>query len=260
MTMLKYEREIWTAGFKLVAGVDEAGRGPLAGPVVAGVVIFPPNVRISGVRDSKVMSPEEREEKIYEIQSRCIAWGVGIVSAQEIDSINILEATKKAALKAIESLKIKPDFIITDALKLPYPSAQVKPIIKGDAKSHTIAAASIIAKVTRDRIMREYHREYPFYNFNKNKGYATSDHIEALQKVGPSTIHRFSFKGVSWFDVDPIKSQTFKNISKEILDTKSANEIRKISESIEEISSFLPECEISILRGMISDFSAKNNR
>lgn len=181
---------------KLLAGIDEAGRGPLAGPVVVGAVILPKESLIEGVNDSKKVSEKKREKLYDEITKEAIAWGVGIVDEKEIDEINILNATKKALTMALQNMKIKPDKILVDALThidtlgIPYTS-----IIKGDATSYSIAAASIIAKVTRDRIMREYDKKYPEYGFAKHKGYGTTAHIQAIKQHGACMIHRKSFIG-----------------------------------------------------------------
>lgn len=188
------EKEFFDKGVKYIAGIDEAGRGPLAGPVVVGSVILAPNSMIEGVNDSKKIS-ESKREKLYEIITKeAISYGVGIVYQDEIDEINILQATKKAVNLAIKQMKIKPNIIMVDALTgidtlgIPY-----KSIIKGDAKCYSIAAASIIAKVTRDRIMREWDKIYPEYGFSSHKGYGTAKHIAALKEYGPCQLHRRSF-------------------------------------------------------------------
>lgn len=183
-------------GSNYLAGIDEAGRGPLAGPVVVGCVILKKDSFIEGVNDSKKVSEKKREKLYDKITEEAIAWGVGIVDQEEIDEINILNATKKAVTMAIESLKIKPERILVDALTgintlgIPYTS-----IIKGDATSYSIAAASIIAKVTRDRIMREWDEVYPIYGFAQHKGYGTAAHMEAIREFGACPLHRKSFIG-----------------------------------------------------------------
>lgn len=188
------ERKLYKKGINYICGIDEAGRGPLAGPVVVGAVIMPNDSFIEGVNDSKKIS-ESKREKLYDIiTEEAIAWGVGIVNQKEIDEINILNATKKALTMALESLEIKPELILTDALDnintlgIPY-----KSFIKGDAKIYSISAASIIAKVTRDRIMREYDEIYPEYGFSKHKGYGTAQHISAIKEYGICDLHRRSF-------------------------------------------------------------------
>ncbi len=190
----KDEEKLHSNGVKLIAGIDEAGRGPLAGPVVVGIAIMPENSMIEGVNDSKKVS-EKKREKLYDlITQEAIAWNVGIADQNEIDEINILNATKLALTRAIEGLKIKPDLILVDALTnintlgIPY-----KSIIKGDAKEYSIAAASILAKVTRDRMMREYDEIYPQYGFSGHKGYGTAKHIAAIKEYGPCILHRKSF-------------------------------------------------------------------
>lgn len=190
----EYENELHEKGIEYICGIDEAGRGPLAGPVVVAACIMPKDSLIEFVNDSKKVT-EKRREKIYEIIiNEAIAWNAAIISQQEIDEINILEATKKGLHEAIVGLKVKPDRIIVDALKgidtegIPYES-----IIKGDAKCYSISCASIIAKVTRDRIMREWDKIYPMYGFEQHKGYGTKKHIEAIKEFGPCPLHRKSF-------------------------------------------------------------------
>ena len=190
----KFEKEYFEKGYNLIAGIDEAGRGPLAGPVVAAAVILPKGCLIEGVNDSKKLSEKKREKLYDDIIENAIAWGVGIKDNNVIDEINILEATRLAMHEAIENLQVKPDFIFIDAEKkvdtdkIPY-----LPIIKGDALSISIAAASIIAKVTRDRMMREYDEIYPQYGFSGHKGYGTAKHIAAIKEYGPCILHRKSF-------------------------------------------------------------------
>ncbi len=192
----KIEEDIYNKekNFKYICGIDEAGRGPLAGPVVVASVIMPRDSMIEGVNDSKKVS-EKKREKLYDlILEEAISYGIGIIDQNEIDEINILNATKKGLTKSINELKIKPDLILVDALThidtngIPYES-----IIKGDAKSYSIAAASIIAKVTRDRIMREWDKIYPQYGFEKHKGYGTAAHISAIKEYGLCPLHRKSF-------------------------------------------------------------------
>ena len=190
----KQEDELRKRGFNKICGIDEAGRGPLAGPVVVASVIMPADSMIEGVNDSKKISEKKREKLYDQILEEAISYGVGIVGQDEIDEINILNATKKGLTMSLKELTVKPDLIIVDALThidtmgIPYES-----IIKGDAKCYSISAASIIAKVTRDRIMREWDKIYPEYGFEKHKGYGTSAHIEAIKKYGLCPIHRKSF-------------------------------------------------------------------
>lgn len=190
----EFERNLYSTGIKNIVGIDEAGRGPLAGPVVVGAVIMKPESFIEGVNDSKKISEKKREKLYEQITEEAIAWSVGIVDQKEIDEINILNATKKALKMAIMNLQVKPERIVVDALEhidtcgIPYTS-----IIKGDAKVYSISAASIIAKVTRDRMMREYDEIYPEYGFAGHKGYGTAKHIQALKEFGPCALHRRSF-------------------------------------------------------------------
>ena len=190
----RQEDELRNRGFNMICGIDEAGRGPLAGPVVVASVIMPADSMIEGVNDSKKISEKKREKLYDQILEEAISYGVGIIGQDEIDEINILNATKKGLTMSLKELTVKPDLIIVDALThidtmgIPYES-----IIKGDAKCYSISVASIIAKVTRDRIMREWDKVYPEYGFEKHKGYGTSAHIEAIKKYGLCPIHRKSF-------------------------------------------------------------------
>ena len=194
INLKQIEKVFYDKGIEYIAGIDEAGRGPLAGPVVVASVIMPKDSMIEGVNDSKKVS-EKKREKLYDIiLEEAISYGIGIIYQDEIDEINILQATKKGLTEAVEQMKIKPDLIMVDALTgidtlgIPYQS-----IIKGDAKCYSISAASIIAKVTRDRIMREWDKVYPQYGFEKHKGYGTAAHIAAIKEYGLCPIHRKSF-------------------------------------------------------------------
>ena len=190
----KIENEIYKTGVQTICGIDEAGRGPLAGPVVVAAVIMPKDSFIEGVNDSKKVSEKKREALYEQITNEAIAWGVGIIDQKEIDEINILNATKKGLTTSIKELKVKPDRIIVDALdKIDTLGIPYTPIIKGDAKCYSIAAASIIAKVTRDRIMRQWDEIYPMYGFEKHKGYGTAMHMQAIREYGLCPIHRRSF-------------------------------------------------------------------
>lgn len=187
------ERSYWQSG-AVVAGMDEVGRGPLAGPVVVAAVILPPQPLIYGIKDSKlIVSEVRREELAARICEQAIAIGVGIVPREIIDEINILQATRKAFCMAFENLAIKPDHALVDALKDLGLAACEHALIHGDALSYLIGAASIVAKVTRDRMMHEYHAHYPQYGFERNKGYGTAEHIAALREYGPCPLHRQSF-------------------------------------------------------------------
>ena len=191
--MKEYEKKY--ASFSYICGIDEVGRGPLAGPVVAGAVILPKDCDILYLNDSKQLSEKKREELYALIMEKALATGLGVVPPERIDEINILQATYEAMRQAIGKLKHKPQLLLNDAVTIPGVSIKQVPIIKGDAKSISIAAASIIAKVTRDRMMVEYDRTYPQYGFASNKGYGAKAHIEAIKKFGLTPIHRRSFVG-----------------------------------------------------------------
>ena len=194
INLKQYECELRSKGYKYICGIDEAGRGPLAGPVVVASVIMPENSMIEGVNDSKKVS-EKKREKLYDlILSEAISYGVGIIGQDEIDEINILNATKKGLTISLQELTQKPDLIIVDALNnIDTLGTKYESIIKGDAKCYSIAAASIIAKVTRDRIMREWDKVYPQYGFAAHKGYGTAAHIKALKEYGACPLHRQTF-------------------------------------------------------------------
>lgn len=195
--MLRYERAYYQEGYEVIAGIDEVGRGPLAGPVVAAAVILPKNCKIRGLNDSKKI-PKKKHEEIYEaVLSQALAVGIGIKDNQVIDQVNIYEATKLAMLEAVDQLSIQPQALLIDAMKLNLAIPQ-ESIIKGDANSLSIAAASIAAKVTRDRMMADFDQTYPGYDFAQNAGYGTKAHLEGLEKLGITPIHRKSF--------EPIKS------------------------------------------------------
>lgn len=195
--MLAYEKELYRQGIQLIAGIDEVGRGPLAGPVVAAAVILPKGCKISGLNDSKKI-PKSKHKEIYEaVLEHAIAIGIGVKDNHVIDQVNIYEATKLAMIEAIGQLDPKPQHLLIDAMKLDLPISQTS-IIKGDANSLSIAAASIVAKVTRDQMMETYDQEYRGYDFAQNAGYGTAKHLAGLQKLGITPIHRRSF--------EPIKS------------------------------------------------------
>ncbi len=196
MSLFAFDDSFRSQGFRIIAGIDEAGRGSLAGPVVAACVCFKEEVFIEGIRDSKELNSVQREKLFEEILSKAYV-GVGIIENDVIDRINILEATRLAMKNAIENLSKDVSLLLVDAIQLPQIKIPYRAIIKGDRKSASIAAASIIAKVTRDNLMRNYHKNYPQYGFEKHKGYATKEHIKALHKFGPSPIHRKSFYPVN---------------------------------------------------------------
>ncbi len=190
----EYEYKYWDK-YDLIGGIDEVGRGPLAGPVVTACVILPKDCDILYINDSKKLSAAKREELYEEIMDKAVAVGIGAASEERIDEINILQATYEAMRQAVGEMKIAPELLLNDAVTIPGVTIPQVPIIKGDAKSISIGAASIIAKVTRDRLMVEYDSIYPEYHFASNKGYGSAEHIEALKKYGPSPIHRRSFIG-----------------------------------------------------------------
>ncbi len=190
---LAIEHQIWRRNIRIIAGVDEVGRGPLAGPVVAAAVIFPPYHFIDGVRDSKKLTPRRREALFEQIVGECLSYGIGKVEPTEIDRINIRQATFKAMRMAIGRLKPPPQYLLIDGEELPEKLLPQEGLIGGDDRSFSIGAASILAKVIRDRMMVEYHREFPEYGFDRHKGYGTAFHREMVLKYGPCAIHRRSF-------------------------------------------------------------------
>ena len=196
MDLLEYERELYEQNIKLIAGVDEVGRGPLCGPVVAAACILPENYYIEGLNDSKKLSEKKRDKLFDILLNDAVAYGIGIVEPKRIDEINILEASKEAMKIALSNLTVKPEHVLIDAVKLDL-DVPSTPIIKGDAKSASIAAASIIAKVTRDRMMYDLDKEYPEYGFASHKGYPTKKHIEAVKEHGVLDFYRFTFSPIS---------------------------------------------------------------
>lgn len=191
--MMRYENDLYSRGARYIAGVDEVGRGPLAGPVVTAAVILPADFDVLGVDDSKKLSEKKREELFDVIRERAVCYAIGMVDEKRIDEINILEATKEAMVQAVGGLSLRPDHVLIDALTLAEVDIPQTGIVKGDASSVSIAAASILAKVTRDRMMVEYDSRYPGYGFAQNKGYGTKAHYEGLDRQGVSPIHRSSF-------------------------------------------------------------------
>jgi len=193
---LKFERSAYSDGFRFVAGIDEAGRGPLAGPVIAAAVILPVGLSIIGVDDSKKLTAGKREKLFEIIMAQAMSVGIGIVYPDEIDQINILQGTRRAMLAAVQQLSPQPDCLLIDGISTIDSAVSQKTIIKGDSLSLSIAAASIIAKVTRDRYMIEMDATYPGYGFAGHKGYGSAAHMEAIRRLGPSPIHRLTFGGV----------------------------------------------------------------
>jgi len=190
-----YENSLSQLGQVSIAGVDEVGRGPLAGPVVAAAVIFPQGVFIPGVTDSKKLTPQKRELLFPLIKAKALSIGLGLLSPKEIDRINILQASLKAMEEAISRLKVKPDLVLVDGNRPLTLSCRQECLIQGDSRSHAVGAASIVAKVVRDKLMESWHPRFPQYNFFKNKGYGTAEHLLALKKYGVCPLHRLSFKG-----------------------------------------------------------------
>ncbi len=193
--MKKYERPLWQSGCQFIAGIDEVGRGPLAGPVVAAAVVLPKDFHLPGLTDSKKLSPKKREHFLCFIKEHAISYGIGMVDSRTIDQVNIYEATKLAMMEAVKNLQLTPDHLLIDAMNLDLDIEQT-PIIKGDATSISIAAASVLAKETRDTYMKDLAQEFPHYGFDKNMGYGTQEHLLALQEIGVTREHRQSFSPV----------------------------------------------------------------
>jgi ribonuclease HII len=192
----RFESAAWRRGVTRLAGVDEAGRGPLAGPVVAAAVVLAPGARIAGVDDSKRVEPEERQRLFEIIHARAVGVGIGIVDHVTIDRINILQATRLAMAQALAALDVEPELVLTDFVEVPGLRCPQRNLVGGDRRSASVAAASIIAKVTRDRIMEAADRDFPAYGFGRHKGYATPEHREALERHGPCPLHRRTFAGI----------------------------------------------------------------
>ncbi|MBV9298944.1 MAG: ribonuclease HII [Verrucomicrobia bacterium] len=196
---LRFEKHLWSTGVPLIAGIDEAGRGPLAGPVVAAAVVLPAEFSLTGLNDSKLL-PETVREQLFEALTtpgKLVGYGIGIAESTEIDRLNILRATFLAMQRAVTALPVQPDHLLVDGLPVPVLHQPQTAIVGGDGKSLSIAAASVIAKVTRDRMMRRWHSDFPLYDFDQNKGYGTPAHLENLQIHGPCPIHRRSFAPVA---------------------------------------------------------------
>ena len=197
--MLEYETTARAKGYHAIAGVDEAGRGPLAGPVVAAAVMLVPDSQFNGLDDSKKLSPKKREKFFLIIKEQALSYGIGVISVEEIDKINILQASLLAMKNAVEDLFDKPNLLLIDGNQRIDTEIKQWTIVKGDSLSQSIAAASVLAKVTRDKLMGQYHAQFPLYEFNKHKGYGTRLHRDLIRKHGPCPIHRRTFKGVSEF-------------------------------------------------------------
>lgn len=245
--ILKIERALHEQGIARVGGIDEAGRGPLAGPVCAAVVVFPAGTRIARVNDSKKVPPEVREELFEEITARAEGYGVGFADAEEIDAINILNATKLAVKRALRNMRVIPDMLLLDALKIPSCSIPQQSFIKGDAKCFSIAAASIIAKVSRDRLMARYVEQYPQFSFHQHKGYATAEHWAEIDKHGICSIHRRTFFDPGFFRPEVITSNAHTSIRGQVDSAASEDALRTILHELRNHHGFLPRLEIEEL-------------
>jgi len=243
--MLAIERSLRASGKTLIAGVDEAGRGPLAGPVVAAAVILPEEVELYGLDDSKKLSAKQREELFGPICSQAIAWGIGMAGNDEIDETGILEATMRAMRLAVENLKVTPDIVIVDGNRLPGLACDERAVVDGDALSLSIAAASVIAKVTRDRMMVEMDGMFPGYGFARHKGYGSREHVEALRRLGPCIIHRFSFDIVP--DVSP-PGTTLSVLRQRLLTAPCRKTLERAAAGIARVRESLSEADLAELR------------
>lgn len=239
----QHETELRQQGYTLIGGIDEAGRGPLAGPVCSAVVIFDREMDIPGVYDSKALDAPQREQLYEIIMKRAVAVGIGLACAEEIDQINILRATHLAARRALRHARVMPHYLLLDALHLDRITIPQMSLTKGDSRSFSIAAASIIAKVTRDRILAHSHHQYPEYNFQSNKGYATADHRAAIDRHGPTTFHRQTFLQ-SWFETRPANhSQYYTTTSQQLQTSQCPQEIRSILTTVRTQREWLPITE-----------------
>lgn len=253
--LFRYERETATKGFKAVAGVDEAGRGPLAGPVVAAAVILPVGHGLTGVNDSKKLTAQKRDELFERIQATAVSFGIGQASVQEIDSLNIYRAAQLAMERAISALNVQPDFLLTDAMPLPKLShIQQKPLIHGDALSSSIAAASILAKVTRDRQMEDLHQKYPAYGFDGHKGYGTEVHIKALEEHGACPEHRMTFAPVMETLAKKSSGGPFQYWKEKLIAAKNIAELNQTGLQIKRAAlEHLAEKEVVVLRELFKE-------
>lgn len=246
--MRRHESGLWARGFECIAGVDEAGRGPLAGPVVAAAVVLPADLHVTGIDDSKKLTPARRDELFERISSEAVAVGVGSVSERVIDEINILRATHRAMGEAVRDLARMPDHVLVDGDPVPELGERQTAIHRGDEVSAAIAAASIIAKVTRDRLMLEYDLLYPGYGFAKHKGYGTPDHIAALTRLGPCPIHRRSFRVV--LEAGGGYSERFLKFRSRLLEADTAERLDDVARLIATVSDELAPHELSRLRAL----------
>ncbi len=245
--LTKLERSFWDRNFQWVAGVDEVGRGCLAGPVVAAAVILPPRIGIPALDDSKKLNPEKREELLREILEKAVAVGIGQVEAEEIDRANILQASLKAMRLALADLRLKPQQVLVDGHQTPQSPFPEMAVVDGDGRSQSIAAASVVAKVYRDRLMLERERQYPQYGFARHKGYGTHQHLDALQQHGPCALHRRSFRPVARL-VDQRHSVRFLNFKKKLESSCSQGELERSGRRIRMVRNQLSMQELQDLR------------
>ncbi len=243
--MLSFERKLWREGVRLIAGVDEAGRGPLAGPVCAAAVILPVDVELPGVTDSKALTHEAREALVPKIEARAVSIGVRLIDHEQIDRINIFQAAMLGMREAIAQLDPVPEHVLVDGNFAPGSRYPETAIVKGDALSLSIAAASIIAKVTRDRIMVRYDAEYPAYGFAQHKGYATPQHLAALREHGPCPIHRRSYSVVA--ECDGVRSPAYWLLKDAIDETQSEEELREVGVAIRDQRARITEADRDLL-------------
>jgi ribonuclease HII len=251
------ERDLRAGGYRLIAGMDEAGRGPLAGPVCAAAVAFDGDTVIEGINDSKQLTAAKREQLYEQILERAVATGVGLASAEEIDALNILNATRLACRRALRALAVLPDMLLLDALELDGVTIPQQSLIKGDARCFSIAAASIVAKVTRDRLMQRYDAEYPLYGFARHKGYPTRAHYDSIMRHGISTIHRKSFFDGGLFATSTVMSLSFERLRAAFL-SHNAQDIAGAAARLKSLRGFLPECEWRELQAMAVTNSIDN--
>ena len=238
-----FEKDLRENGYNHIGGMDEAGRGPLAGPVCAAIVIFEDGVRITGVYDSKELDPEEREDLYHKIIEKALAVGVGLACAEEIDHLNILRATKLAARRALRRLSVIPDYLLLDALTLDKVTVPQMALTKGDARSFSIAAASIVAKVTRDRLMSQCSEEFPGYAFEKHKGYGTPTHRRLISQLGPCSLHRQTFLE-SWFGTETLRySRLHQTVCQRLYECKQLEHIHRVLNDLKSHSDWLPVTE-----------------
>ncbi|ADL13166.1 ribonuclease HII [Acetohalobium arabaticum] len=246
--MKQFEDDLANRGYQLIGGVDEAGRGPLAGPVAAAVVILPEDIWMPGLNDSKQLSEAKREEFFAKLQEEAVDIGVGLVDSDRIDEVNIRNANYQAMREAISNLEQTPDYLLVDGEEIPEIGIEQRRLVDGDQRSVSIAAASIIAKVTRDRMLVEYDQEYPEYNFVQHKGYGTADHIAALEEHGPCPIHRYSFSKVR----EAALGEDYYLFEEGLKQADSIDELESIAASVKECVDLLSEFELKELRNIFS--------